>query len=382
MTKRERAEWEFVNSSKLAGQRPRHKVGGCACCKGSDTEVDTIDYWKEQEAHYTQKINTIQETKDGLRPLHSAIVVFRSKRSASVAAQVMFASTDSEWRACRAPDPRAINYNALSMSGKTRDLRAFFAFSLIFALTIFWVIPVTFIQGLANLQQLAQIEISGKKPFKFLEGVLDWNDAALDIITGLLPGIIQSVFLSLIPVFIRLFVSISRVVSLARMDTLVRNWYHFFLFMNGFIFVLLGGAIIQALPQLIVVLTDLNWREGANILAKAVPSQGTFFMTFVILKALLDTPLQLLQLPRVILRWLFRKILCRTPRELNSKDMGGALFMYVFYSSPLKEVCDRDQFNRFVEILLTNVCVLNLNLQIRNSIVTFATTLTVNSYSR
>lgn len=242
-----------MNNVKLAGQRPRHKVGGCGCCKGTDAEVDSIEYWKKQEEHYTKKIKTIQKEREGLRPLHSAIVVFRTKRSASVAAQVMFASTDSEWRACRASDPRAINYNALSMSGKSRDVRALITVVSIVALTLFWVLPVTFIQGLANIQQLAQIRLNGTRPFKFLEGVLDWNETALDLISGTLPGIIQSVFLSLIPVFIRLLVSVSRVVSLARMDTLVRNWYFFFLFMNGFIFVLLGGAIIQALPALIKV---------------------------------------------------------------------------------------------------------------------------------
>lgn len=328
ITKRERAEWDLVNNVKLAGRRPKHKVAACGCCKGSDAEVDSIQYWQKQEEHYAQKLNAIQKDRKGLRPLHSAIVVFRTKRSASVAAQVMFASTDSEWRACRAPDPRAINYNALSMSGKTRDIRALITSVSIASLTLFWVLPVTFIQGLANIQELAQIEFgNGTKPFKFLEGVLNWNENVLDIISGTLPGIIQSVFLSLIPVFIRLLVSISRVVSHARLDTLVRNWYHFFLFMNGFIFVLLGGAIIQALPALIAVLTDLNWREGANILAKAVPSQGTFFMTFVTLKALLDTPLQLLQLPRVILRWVFRKFLCKTQREKQTKDMGGSFFV-------------------------------------------------------
>lgn len=329
VTKRERAEWELINNPKLAGQRPRHKAGACGCCKGNAAEVDSIEYWTEQQAHYAEKITRIQTSKDGVQPLTAAVVVFRTKRSASVAAQVMFASSDSEWRACRAPDPRAINYNALAMRGKSKDIRAAITFLSIVALTLLWILPVTFVQGLANLQQLAVIEIGGRTPFKFLSGVSSWDDWLLDFIEGLLPPIIHAVFLALIPVLIRILVSISRVESLARLDTLVRNWFHFFLIFNGFIFVLLGGAILQSLPDLIKVVSDVDWKEAANILAKAVPSQGTFFMTFIILKALSETPKLLIQLPRVILRFLFRKLLCRTPRELTAKDLGGAFFLYV-----------------------------------------------------
>jgi Calcium-dependent channel, 7TM region, putative phosphate len=124
------------------------------------------------------------------------------------------------------------------------------------------------------LQALAAIKINGNIPFKFLSPVREWNTTVIGLVEGLAPPIIQSLFLALIPVFIRLLVSISRNVSFARVDSLVRNWYFFFLFLNGFVFTILGGAILQSLPALIKVVTDVDWREAANILAVAVPSQG------------------------------------------------------------------------------------------------------------
>jgi calcium permeable stress-gated cation channel len=330
VTQRECAEWNFVYNKKLAGARPTHKAGACGCCKGESASVDSIAHWSEQQQHYTEKINLYLSSKDPkhVRPLPAGIVVFKTKRTASVAAQVLFARNSSEWKASRAAEPDAVNYKALAIDGKTTDVRRLITAASITALTLLWIIPVTFVQGLANLTALARIEVNGAKPFGFLRVVAGWNPGLISLVEGLLPPVIQSVFLSLIPVFITLLVSISRVVSLARVDALVRNWYHFFLFFNAFIFVLLGGAILQSLPLLIQIVSNADYRAAADVFAKTVPAQGTFFMTFVIVNALSATPQSLVQLPRVVIRFLLRKFLSTTPRQLQARDMGGSLFLY------------------------------------------------------
>lgn len=217
-----------MNNPKLAGERPKHKIGSCAFCKGDSALVDSIHFWTQEQQRY-EKIICEQQLKRDVkyaRQLQSGIIVFKTKRAASVAAQTLFARKNSEWRTCRAPEPKAINWNALAMSGKSADIRLLATSLSITALSLFWVVPVVFIQGLANLESLSNIVIpgSGAKPFDFLRGVKSWNPTAIGLVEGLLPPIIQSVFLALIPVFIRLLVGISRVVSVGRQDTLVRNW--------------------------------------------------------------------------------------------------------------------------------------------------------------
>jgi Cytosolic domain of 10TM putative phosphate transporter/Late exocytosis, associated with Golgi transport len=150
VARRERAEWEFVNNPKLAGSRPTHNYGACGCCKGSSAKVDSITFWTEQEQHYAEKINNLltgDKYKRELVQLNAAIVVFKSKRSASIASQVMFASSDSQWRACRAPEPRAINFAGFAIGRKSKDFRLVITVASITALTLLWVVPVTFIQG-------------------------------------------------------------------------------------------------------------------------------------------------------------------------------------------------------------------------------------------
>lgn len=104
-----------------------------------------------------------------------------------------------------------------------------------------------------------------------------------------------------------------------------------FLFFNGFLFVLLGGSALQSVDELFKLSQAGDYRGFANLLAQAVPSQGTFFMTFCIIQALTTTPQLLMQLPRVILRFIFRKFLQRTPRQLETGDMGGSIFLYFRY---------------------------------------------------
>lgn len=103
------------------------------------------------------------------------------------------------------------------------------------------------------------------------------------------------------------------------------------MFFNGFLFVLLGGSALQSVDELLKMAENGDYKGFANLLAKSVPSQGTFFMTFCILKALSETPQLLMQLPRVVLRMIFRKLLQRTPRQLETGDMGGAIFLYFRY---------------------------------------------------
>lgn len=87
VTRRERAEWDFFNNPKLAGARPTHKLGALGCCKGNDSIVDSINYWQEQSLHYEQKISQYQKEKPQkhVPALRAAMVVFKTKRAASIA---------------------------------------------------------------------------------------------------------------------------------------------------------------------------------------------------------------------------------------------------------------------------------------------------------
>jgi calcium permeable stress-gated cation channel len=83
----------------------------------------------------------------------------------------------------------------------------------------------------------------------------------------------------------------------------------------------------------------LEIREAKSILiADAMPicplrvSKASFFMTFLLLKALSESPQQILQLPRIIVRWLLRTFFSKTPRQLASRDAPPVPDFFSWYA--------------------------------------------------
>ncbi|PXF49995.1 CSC1-like protein [Gracilariopsis chorda] len=324
--KRERAEWDLEFNEKLNGRRPTHKVGFCSCRQ--DASRDSINYWAEQQHHYANKI-ALHQQESGLHlspSTRSAIVVFKTRRAASDAAQISFARTAGEWRVVRAPEPNAVNWGALSIPGWQTGIRTAVMIVASILLIIFWIIPLTFIMSLVNLQNLSELEIRGKQPFSFLDSVLGWNSALLGLIESLLPVIILSVFLSLIPTFFRIFVSISRVTSLAKVDMYVRDWYFTFVVFSNFLFVIVAGSLLEKLVEI-----TRSPEKAAEFLASSAPKNGAFMMNFILLKALSETPQAILQIARVVVRWIILKYIARTTREKNDVETGSTTFSYLRY---------------------------------------------------
>lgn len=320
----------MVYNPKLKGARPTHKTGYGACVCLSSTREDSIDYWTGKQSQLYSEILLQQSEVDTARfqPTRAAFVVFKSRIIASLAAQTNFASNEHSWRVHRAPEPRAVNWSSLSVPPSQLPVRHAVTALFSVALTLFWAVPVTFIMGLTNLSTLAAIEVNGQKPFAFLGGVTEWPVAVVGFIEGLLPAIILSVFLSLVPTFFRLFVNLSRVPSNANVDKLVRDWYFNFVVFSNFLFVAFAGTLLTDLqriskePFLIV-----------DLLAAAIPKQGAFVMNFILLKALSESPQELMQIVRVVLRWIMLTFFARTSREKSKVETGNTVFVYLRYYS-------------------------------------------------
>lgn len=325
VTKRERAEWEQEFNPKLNKEAPHHKPGVCSCCVPNREKVNSIEYWRDQQDHYRSKITRYQHEKDPqhLPPTGAAIVTFRNKRAATAAAQICSGRRENEWRVEQAAEPDAVNYPKLAISGKQAPIRFIITFSSILALTIFWFAIVAAVQALANLQSIAELKINGNTPFSFLNVVKDWPPLISSFIEGFLPPVLLTVFVKLVPLYIRLLVGISRVHSLGRRDVLVRNYFFNFLVFSNFLFVVISGSFLQ---KIAIIIKEPG--QIVSLLSNSIPGQGIFIMTFILLKALSENSKELLQIGRVVIRLLFRQFLAKTPRELRNVDEKSCAFPF------------------------------------------------------
>lgn len=328
VSSRERAEWEYANNPKLEGDRPTHKPGACSCIKPNSSKVDSINYWASRQRHYSSKIRLYQQDKQHAhaKPTHTAFVVFKDRRSAAAAAQTNYAESSGEWTVSWAPEPNAVNWSSLGIPVSQTLIRTTLTIVASLALTILWIIPVSFIMGLANLRELSDTQIGGSRPFKFLAGIKEWDPVTLGIIEGFLPPVILSVFLGLVPTFLRIFVSFQRVPSLAVLDRRVRDWYFNFVVFSNFLFVLASGSLLTQLPAIAQKPTQL-----AEFLASSAPRQGAFITNFVLLKALAETPKEIIQIGRLVIRFIMIKFVAKTKRQRQNAEVGNSEFSYLRY---------------------------------------------------
>lgn len=328
---RESAEWSYAYNSKLKGEKPSHKAGnGPSCFRKSSTKVDSIGYYTDQQQSLAATISSYQESPyDKFTPnTKAAIVIFDSKRTASIAAQTNFTSKENEWRVQRAPEPNAINWSSFSIPGYQIGIRTCITITASIALTLLWIIPITAIMALTSLSSLSKLEIGVERstPFSFLDGLIEDYPQVNSLIESLLPSIILSVFLSLIPVFLRIFVNISRVSSNAQADMHVRDWYFNFVVFSNFLFVIVSGSLLTSIQEIAKEPSKM-----ASFLASSAPKQGAFLMNFIILKAVSETPQQILQIGRVVVRWVMLKFIAKTKRQKDNASIGNTQFQFFRY---------------------------------------------------
>lgn len=289
-----------------------------------------VQYWRALQTEYSVQVAEQQCKKDeaDFPATRSAIVVFTTRYAASIAAQTNFSRRENEWRVCRAPEPEAVDWAQMAVNGSSVYVRQAATALLSTGLTLFWIVPVTAVMGLANLSKLAQIEINGNKPFLFLEDVKNWSEITTGFIESWLPSLILIVFLNIVPKVFELFVSISRIPSKAKQDSMVRDWYFVFVTFSNFLFVAFAGTLLEELAAII----DRPART-VEILASNIPKQAAFMMNFIILSALSEAPRELLQVGRVGGRWAKLAFGPKTDRQREKIDCGDPEMNYVkFYA--------------------------------------------------
>lgn len=290
-----------------------------------------VRYWEKVQRREWAKVAAYQKQRDEghFQVTTSAIVVFKSRRSAAIASQTNFSRKEDEWRVTRAPEPNAINWGALCVAGWTIYVRQAITALLSTALTIFWIFPLAFIMGLVSISQLINLKIDGSQPLKFLEFILDMPEYVISTIESILPALILSLFLSWVPHIFKIFVGISRITSLAERDRQVRDWFFAFETFSNFLFVTFAGTLIRSFTRIVN-----EPKLAVDILAMNVPIPAAFIMNYILVTTLTEVPRELLQLGRVITRKIKLKFIARTQRQREEADVGEMDMDYIaFYAT-------------------------------------------------
>ncbi|KAG6545847.1 hypothetical protein Mapa_012808 [Marchantia paleacea] len=232
------------------------------------------------------------------KEIPAAIVTFKNRRGAAVAAQSQQAENPMLWVTEWAPEPRDVYWPNLSVSFSQLWIRQIFVGVLVFLTTILYTIPNAAVQGVGTISNLK----NWKYMPKIVVVILDFPGVAW-FVEGYLSTLLLAALLYFIP---PMLLGLSQLEGPSSKSTQERNAAaKFFYFLAGPVFFI--QVLSASLLDEVEFLTDPA--EIPLRLASDVPRQATFFMSYIMTTGWAGFPLEILQIGLLILNMLKRHTL-------------------------------------------------------------------------
>ncbi|XP_027356465.1 CSC1-like protein RXW8 [Abrus precatorius] len=212
----------------------------------------------------------------------AAFVFFKTRHAALTAAQNLQTSNPMLWVTDLAPEPRDVYWTNLCIPYQQLWIRKIATFVASITFVLVFLIPVTFAQGLTQLDKL-------EKMFPFLTGMLQ-KKFVIQLVTGYLPSVILVLFLYAVPPVMMQFSAVEGPISRSGRKKSACTKVLYFTIWNVFFVNVFAGSIISQLS----VFTSIT--ELPAQLAKAVPLQATYFTTYVLSSGWASLAFEIMQL--------------------------------------------------------------------------------------
>ncbi|KAG1660006.1 hypothetical protein FOA52_009826 [Chlamydomonas sp. UWO 241] len=201
-----------------------------------------------------------------------------------------------------AAEPKEVAWQNLGMLLPRRSSSRVVALAAFWALSLFFMVPVSILQAAIEIDRLQSYPIIG---------TIASNRIVIVALEAILPGLALKLFLLIVPPLLRLLVTYAGAVSEQEVDLTVFSWLFIFQVVVVFFGSMLAGAFFNQVEQWI--------REPASVLSTlgaAVPAVATFFITYVGVLAFVIKPISALRPIGVAQQWLL-SCMAGSPRALE-----------------------------------------------------------------
>ncbi|KAK4598634.1 hypothetical protein RGQ29_015908 [Quercus rubra] len=238
-------------------------------------EYHPSTYLSHTVVHRTNKLR-------GLIEIPAAFVSFKTRYGAATAFHLQQSINPTHWVTEQAPEPHDVYWPFFTSTFFRRWISKLVVIVACILLTILFLLPVIFVQGLTNLSQL-------EVWLPFLESILTITFVS-EVVTGYLPSLILQLFLKAVPPIMELLSSIQGYVSHSDIEKSACNKVLWFTIWNIFFATVFSGSVLY---QLSLILDPKNIPAR---LAVAVPAQASFFIAYVVTSGWTSTSSELFRL--------------------------------------------------------------------------------------
>lgn len=284
--------------------RPTHRLGKIPFI---GKKVDTIEWSRSELKTLVPKIaneqSTLRKGDDKLLP--AVFVEFTTQQSAQAAYRRM-----SGRRAPRmlpraiATTPDQIIWGNLKLKSKERMARKFGTNAFLTLMIIFWAIPVAVVGAISNINYLIE-------KVHFLSFIDKIPSQILGVVTGLLPSVLLSVLMSLVPVVCRWMAKLSGEVTLPAVELRTQHWYMAFQVVQVFLITTFASGASAVVSEIIKTPSD-----ATTLLAQNLPAASNFYISYIIVQGLGIAAGNILNIGALVMLTFVGKYLDSSPRKL------------------------------------------------------------------
>eukprot|EP00258_Populus_trichocarpa_P034381 XP_024450400.1 CSC1-like protein At3g21620 [Populus trichocarpa] len=279
------------------------------------TRVDAIDHYTSEIERLSRKISLERdETVNNAKAIMpAAFVSFKTRWGAAVCAQTQQSRNPAMWLTEWAPEPRDVYWDNLAIPFVSLALRRLVIAVTFFFLTFFFMVPIAFVQSLANIEGI-------EKALPFLKPIIEMK-VIKSFIQGFLPGIALKIFLIFLPSILMLMSKFEGFISISGLERRSAARYYIFQFINVFLGSIITGTAFQQLDNFI----HQSATEIPKTIGVSIPMKATFFITYIMVDGWAGVAGEILRLKPLIIYHLKMFFMVKTEKDMEEAMDPGTL---------------------------------------------------------
>ncbi|CAM8989036.1 unnamed protein product [Rhodiola kirilowii] len=293
-------------------KRPLTKTGFLGLC---GNKVDAIEYYESEIEKLSKKISDEREriTNNPKSIMPAAFVSFKTRWGAAVCAQTQQSRNPTVWLTEWAPEPRDVCWDNLAIPYVSLSIRRLIVTVAFFFLTVFFMIPITFVQSLANIEGIEKVA-------PFLKPVIEVKFIK-SVIEGLLSGIALKLFLIFLPSILMLMSKFEGFSSISALERRAATRYYTFQFINVFLGSIITGTAFEQLDKFL----HQSANEIPVTIGVSIPMKATFFITYIMVDGWAGIAGEILRVRPLIIYHLKNFLLVKTEKDREEAMDPGTL---------------------------------------------------------
>ncbi|CAI0412972.1 unnamed protein product [Linum tenue] len=297
-----------IKFSRNPSTKPTTKTGFLGIC---GARVDAIDHYTSEIARISGEISTEREkvvsNRDAIMP--AAFVSFKTRWAAATCAQTQQSRNPTQWLTEWAPEPRDVYWDNLAIPYVSLAIRRLVIGVAFFFLTFFFMIPILFVQSLANIEGI-------EKAVPFLKPIIEMK-VIKSVIQGFLPGLALKLFLIFLPSILMIMSKFEGFISLSTLERRSATRYYIFQFINVFLGSIITGTAFQQLDNFI--------HQIPKTVGVSIPMKATFFITYIMVDGWAGVAGEILRLKPLVIYHLKNWFLVKTEKDREEAMDPGTI---------------------------------------------------------